>query len=121
MVDGVTIKKPQVHKYNEINVRYLCGKDKVLFENGVVISRTDFDAQKNTGGAIKALLERSLSSEPQNCNYDWAYACTTGQLRKKKGEADLVAHIRTEKRRTKQTKELREAAAEAEKKAAVRD
>jgi hypothetical protein len=121
MADGVETKRPKIHKYSEINLRYLCGKDKVLFENGTVISRKDFDAQKNTDGAIKALLDRSPVSEPQNCSYDWAYACTTGQLRKKKGEADLVAHTRTEKRRTKQTKELREAAAEAEKKTAVRD
>jgi hypothetical protein len=121
MADDVKIGKPKIHKYKEIDLHYLCGKDKVLFENGAVISRKDFDAQKNVNGVIKSILDRSLASEPQNCNYDWAYACTTGQLRKKKGEADLVANIRTEKRRTKQTKELREVIAEAEKKTAVRD
>jgi hypothetical protein len=121
MADAIKTAGPKIHRHKDSGLQYLCGKDKVLFENGAVVSRAEFDALKNSADAVKNRIEQIAGTEPQNGSYDWAYACTTGQLRKKKGAADLVANTRTEKRRTKQAKELHEAAAGAEKKAAVRD
>jgi hypothetical protein len=120
MTDSVENGKPKVRKLKDGTLRYLCGTDKVLFENGVYISRKDFDEIKDTPGAVKKRIDKSIMSEPQYCGFDWAYACSTGNLRKKKGIADLEVNARTERRRERQTRQANEAAAGEQKKAAVR-
>jgi hypothetical protein len=117
MTDSIENNKPKVRRLKGSDLRYLCGTDKVLFENGVYISRKNFDEIKDTPGAVKELLDKSLMSEPQYCNFDWAYACSTGNLRRKKGIADLEVNPRTKRRRERQTQQANEAVAEKQKKA----
>jgi hypothetical protein len=100
MADGVS-KKPVIHVHADSGLRYLCGTNKVLFSNGVAVDRDSFDTWKDTPGAVKKLLEDHLT-HPATCGFDWPYACSTGTLRRKKGSADLVANVRTERRRAKQ-------------------
>jgi hypothetical protein len=113
-------KKPKIHELEDCALQYLCGTDKVLFENGVYISRKDFDEIKDTPGAVKERIDKSIASEPQYCGYDYAYACSTGNLRRKKGIADLEVSPRTKRRRERQTLQANEAAAGEQKKAAAR-
>jgi hypothetical protein len=101
-------------------LRYLYGTDKVLFENGVYIPRKDFDTLKDTPEIVKEHLDKSLTSEPQYCGFDWTYACSTGNLRRKKGTANLEVSPRTARRRVQQTKQANEIVVEEQKKAAVR-
>jgi hypothetical protein len=120
MADSIENKKPKVHRLKDGTLRYLCGTDKVLFENGVYISRKDFDKIKDTPGAVKERTDKSILSEPQYCGFDWAYACSTGNLRRKKGIADLEVNPRTKRRRDRQARRAGEAAAGEQKKAAAR-
>jgi hypothetical protein len=112
--------KPKIRKLKDYPLSYLCGKDKVLFENGVYIPRKDFDAIKDTPKAVQDRLEKNLASEPQYCGFDWVYACSTGNLRRKKGAASLVVNPRTERRRERQAQEIGEIVAEEQKKIALR-
>jgi hypothetical protein len=68
-----SVTKPTIHTHDS-GLRYLRGKDTVLFENGVTISRKDFDENKN----LDEILKNGSSG------YDWRYACETGTLRRKK-------------------------------------
>jgi hypothetical protein len=112
--------KPKVRKLKDGTLRYLCGTDKVLFENGVYVPRKDFDEIKDTPGAVKERIDKSTASEPQYCGFDWAYACSTGNLRRKKGIADLEVNPKTKRRRERQTRQANKAAVEGQKKAAIR-
>jgi hypothetical protein len=120
MAGDIENKKPKIRKLKDGTLRYLCGSDKVLFENGVYIPRKDFDEIKDAPGAVKERIDKSTASEPQYCGFDWAYACSTGNLRRKKGAADLEVNPRTKRRRERQTQKAYEAAAGEQKKAAVR-
>jgi hypothetical protein len=120
MADNIANKKPKVHKLKDDTLRYLCGTDKVLFENGVYISRKEFDEIRAAPEAVKERIDKSIMSEPQCCGFDWMYACSTGNLRRKKGLADLEVNHRTKKCRERQTRQAHEAAAGEQKKAAVR-
>jgi len=99
MADSVATKKPTVHIHESTGLKFIRGTKHVLFETGVTVPREEFDRLEN-GGLAERLGE--LTQEPQNCNFDFAYGCTTGVLRKKKGAADLVANARTERRRMKE-------------------
>jgi hypothetical protein len=88
----------------------------VLFENGVSISRADFETIRGTPGAVQGRIDKCLASEPQSCEWDWKYACTTGHLRPRKGNGNLVENIRTKKRREKQAAEATKLLAEEQKK-----
>jgi hypothetical protein len=123
MVDAeVEHKKPKVRELEGLDLRYLYGTDKVLFENGAYIPRKDFDELRDTPGAVQARVDKIIASEPQCCGFDWAYACTTGRLRRKKGTAnfEVTANLevspRTERRRERQAQQ----AAEEQKKTAAR-
>jgi len=98
MADSI-VKKPTVHIHPGTGLKYIRGTKHVLFETGIIVQREEFDRLEN-GGLAERLEE--LAQEPQNCNFDFAYGCTTGSLRKKKGHADLVANARTERRRAKE-------------------
>jgi cation transport ATPase len=112
--------KPKIRKLKGYDLQYLCGKDKVLFENGVYLPRDNFETVKDTPEALKARLDKYLVSEPQYCGFDWAYACSTGNLRRKKGTANLVVNPRTEKHRERQTQQAHEAVIKKQKKTALR-
>jgi len=99
MADSVAVKKPTVHTHADTGLKFIRGTKQVLFETGIVVSREEFDRLEN-GGLAEKLEE--LAQEPQNCSFDFAYGCTTGVLRRKKGTADLVANARTERRRAKE-------------------
>jgi hypothetical protein len=108
-------KKPKVRELEGLDLKYLCGTDKVLFENGVYIPRKDFDAIKDTPGVVKARVDKIAAEETQYCGYDWSYACTTGILRRRKG-ANLTVSHRTERRREREAQQV----AEEQKKAAAK-
>jgi len=103
MADDVTVKKPTVHTHTGTGLRFIRGTKHVLFETGVIVSREEFDKLEN-GGLTEKLTE--LAQDPLHCNFDFAYGCTTGILRRKKGTADLVAHARTERRRMKEAEAI---------------
>jgi hypothetical protein len=121
MADGeIRDSRPKIRRHKETGLRYLCGKDKVLFENGVYLSRQDFNEIRDTPGAVDIRLERIVASEPQHCGFDWVYACSTGNLRRKKGTANLEVNPRTERRRERQTQRADEAVKEEQKKETMR-
>ena len=116
MAGSVKIKKPAIHTHAGTGLRFIRGAKQVLFETGIVIPRAEFDKLENAGLAGR-LAE--LAGEPQNSNFDFAYGCTTGVLRRKKGTADLVANARTERRREKEIKAVTEIKKEEQKKDAA--
>jgi len=99
MADSTTVKKPTIHIHADTGLKFIRGTKHVLFETGIIVTRDEFDRLEN-GGLAERLTE--LVQEPQSCNFDFAYGCTTGILRRKKGTADLVANARTERRREKE-------------------
>jgi hypothetical protein len=111
-------KRPKVRHNNDCGFDYLIGPTNVLFENGVLISRENYTAWKNEHTLVHHL--EYLADDPEANNYDYAYALTTGTLRKKKGTADLVVAARTEKRREKEVQKAKEIVIEEQKKEAVR-
>jgi hypothetical protein len=120
MADNVTTKKPQVHEHQDSGLHYLLGKDRVLFENGVALRRVDFEQWKDIRDAVQSHIEDCLATDPTSCGYDWKYACSTGQLRRHKGSADLVASAKTARRRAKQAETVSKIRAEEQKKTATR-
>ena len=82
MAKPVKDKKPKIHKHELSGLEYLRGAKKVLFETGVIIDREEFDKRINVD--IKDYLSYA-SEKPENCNYDFLYAATTGRIRKKRG------------------------------------
>jgi len=96
MATSVT-KKPTVHTDTVTGLQYLCGAKQVLFETGVVLSRLTFD--KYINGTDKTMLNELLESASQevlNRNFDFAYAKTTGKLRRKRGSAVCKVSIKKE-------------------------
>jgi hypothetical protein len=109
---------PGVHHENDCGLDYLIGPTNVLFENGVLVPREDFSAWKKERTLLQHL--EYLADDPQANNYDYAYALTTGTLRRRKGTADLVASVRTSKRRERQTRQVKEIIVEERKKETAR-
>jgi hypothetical protein len=118
MTDGVEKNKPKIHRHNGSGLEYLSGTGKVLFETGVTMPRLDFDKVKNDENFLDRLDK--AAQDPANRDFDWRYACSTGQLRRKRNRADLVANVRTERRRAKQVEKVQEIKSAEQKKAAVR-
>jgi hypothetical protein len=106
--------KPKVRHNNDCGLDYLTGPTNVLFENGVLVSREDYKKWDDEHTLVQHL--EYLADDPEANNYDYAYAMTTGTLRKRKGTADLVASARTEKRREKEVKKVKEITGEEQKK-----
>ena len=77
-------KKPKVHVHEGTGLRYLLGASRVLFETGVALSREEFERYKDDKDEI---LSNAII-DPAQPVYDWQYACTMGQLRRKRGTAD---------------------------------
>jgi len=92
MADDV-IKKPLVHTHEGTGLKYLCGSKQVLFETGIVIPREEFNSLEK-GGLVERLEQ--LSNDPKFCNFDFAYACTTGHLRHRKGTVPVNNKIKLE-------------------------
>jgi ABC-type glycerol-3-phosphate transport system permease component len=83
---GTIDRKPTVHTDALTGLQYLLGSKQVLFETGVILPRAAFD--KYTNGDDKTMLSELLESaatEAKNFNFDFAYAKSTGTLRRKKG------------------------------------
>jgi ABC-type multidrug transport system fused ATPase/permease subunit len=110
-------KKPAILEHEDSGLKYLLGKNTVLFENGVTMERKIFEEIKNAPGKVRAALAAELEAGTLNTGFDWPYACSTGSLRRKKANAELVASARTErKRRREAAAEAPQAGEEAEKK-----
>jgi len=119
MADNLKEKtKPRIRHDDTCDLDYLLGPTNVLFENGILVAREDFDAWKKERTIVQHL--NYLADENEVNNYDYAYALTTGSLRRRKGTADLVASARTEKRREKEVQKVKEIIVEEQKKEAVK-
>ena len=112
-------RKPTVHKHENSGLQYLCGKDKVLFEQGVAMERKKFDEIKDTPGAVAALY-KELSTSAEHSGFDWPFACSTGSLRRKKVNAELVASPKTARKRKKEAAVIAVVRQEEQKKKNVR-
>jgi hypothetical protein len=110
--------KPKIHKHKGSGLEYLSGASQVLFETGVTMPRADFDEVKDAANFIEYLDK--AAQDTANRDYDWRYACSTGQLRRKKTRADLVANARTERRRAKQLGEARKIESAEQKKTSLK-
>lgn len=87
------IKTEYVRKDTETGLEYIQGKDKVLFENGVIISNAEMEA--NRGNIGNLMRDRRLI--PEYCGYDYAYAKTTGIIRKKAVHKPIEVPVINEK------------------------
>ena len=110
MAEKVTKNGPKIHKHRESGLEYLRGDKAVLFSNGVKIDRAEFDALKNTPGAVMARLDKCLADEPLCCGWDWKYACSTGNLRLRKRTSGLSESARAAQRRGRQADGQKKAA-----------
>jgi hypothetical protein len=118
MADTIEKNKPRIHRHGGSGLEYLSGARQVLFETGVTMPRLDFDRVKNDENFLDYLDK--AAQDPANRHFDWRYACSTGQLRRKRNRADLVANARTERRRIKQVENVQKIESTEQKKAAVR-
>lgn len=73
------IKTDYIHTDSETGLEYIQGKDKVLFANGVMLTLAELEANRGNIGNI--VRERRLDESASG--YDYAYAKTTGVIRKK--------------------------------------
>jgi hypothetical protein len=119
LTDKAEKSKPKIRRHSGSGLEYLSGTNTVLFSTGVTMPRSDFDKVKDDANFVKYLDE--LAQDPANRDFDWRYACSTGQLRRKKTCADLVANVRTERRRKKQIAEVRKIEAVEQKKSLVKN
>jgi hypothetical protein len=118
MTDSTEKNKPRIHRHNGSGLEYLSGARQVLFETGVTMPRLDFDRVKNDENFLD-YLDKS-AQDPANRDFDWRYACSTGQLRRKRNRADLVANVLTERRRARQVEKVQKIESTEQKKATVR-
>jgi len=116
MADSID-KKPAIHEHKESKLQYLLGKNTVLFSNGVTIPREDFENLSNIPGKIQAALAAELEAKSERTGFDWPFACSTGSLRRRKSNAELVPSARAERRRKRQAAEASQAKQEGQKKA----
>jgi hypothetical protein len=102
MATSVTTEREKTTVYTDtaLGLRYVVGPTKVLFSNGVLIMREDYDAWKKNGTIVEQM--ETLKDDPEYNNYDFQYAVSTGVPRRKKNTADLVASARAEVIRKKQ-------------------
>jgi hypothetical protein len=105
MISGTEKNKPKIHRHSGCGLEYLSGVRQVLFETGVTMPRFDFDKVKNAENFLEYL--EKAAQNPANRDFDWRYACSTGQLRRRKNCADLVASVRTENRRARQVETVK--------------
>lgn len=73
------INEAFIKKDSETGLEYIEGKDKIIFSNGVLVSKEEY---KNNRGNIGNLI-RENNLNHRNSGYDYAYAKTTGVIRKK--------------------------------------
>ena len=73
--NGSVSKKPIIHFHEPSRLRYLRGQKKIIFENGALIDRDDFEKRLGVD------LNDYLSTVPDR-DYSFNYACTTGKIRK---------------------------------------
>jgi len=114
-------KKPTVHYHEDSKLHYLCGKEHVLFENGVTLERETFERYKDSSGWIGTKLATLLAvRDTENTGFDWPFACSTGRLRRKKASPDLTASPKTARKRKKEAAAIAVVQQEEQKKAALR-
>jgi hypothetical protein len=118
MTNGTEKNNPKIHRHSGSGLEYLSGARQVLFENGVTMPRLDFDKVKNAENFLDFLDK--AAQDPANRDFDWRYACSTGRLRRKRGRADLIANVRTERRRARQAEKVQKIESAEQKKATVR-
>ncbi|GHT59546.1 hypothetical protein FACS1894109_15680 [Spirochaetia bacterium] len=113
MADGVK-KQRMVYTYKDTDLQYLLGKNMVMFSNGMTVTREEFDRWDKEGVLLLRLQDQA--DDPERNGWDFKYAVSTGDPRKRKGQADLVAAVRTEKRRKKEVAKVKEIIAVEQKK-----
>jgi hypothetical protein len=89
------------HRQQGSGLEYLLGNTKVVFSNGQVATREEFDAWAKAGGDVLTQELRKLEAVPDRNNWDYKYAVSTGDLRRRKP----TTKPRGTTRRTKQKEE----------------
>jgi hypothetical protein len=88
-------------RHEESGLDYLLGKTKAVFSNGQVATREEFDAWTAAGGDVLIQELKRLEAVPDRNNWDYKYAVSTGDLRRRK----KTEKPRGTTRRTKQKEE----------------
>ena len=73
MASSVNKQPVTIYTHEGTGLKYVRGHEKVLFETGIVMERSEFENLKDNGLAAK-LLE--LSADEKNTNYDFSFACS---------------------------------------------
>ena len=110
-------RKPTVHRHEGCGIEYLLGAKQVLFETGSTMDRFKFDKTKDDPAFENTV--RGITDEAHT-GFDWQYACSTGQLRRKKSDAGLAASAKPRRRRAQQVEKVREIQVEEQEKKAVK-
>ena len=79
----------KIYLDNETGLNYIKGVTKVLFENGVVVKRSDFDNRVMNNRTVTGLIV-SAKQNPDNCGWDFRNACNTANLERQKGWRPVV-------------------------------
>lgn len=82
VTDTAEEKKPKVRIHEPTGLSYLQGSKRVIFENGVLIEREEFEKRKEAD--ITDYL-RERMEDPATNNFDFAFACSTGKIRRRRG------------------------------------
>jgi len=75
------MSKPTEHYSDDLKLKYIVGKNIILFENGATVTKKQFQDEELS--SLEELVRKLEGT------YDYRYALTTGYLRKKKGMARL--------------------------------
>jgi hypothetical protein len=88
-------------RHEESGLEYILGDTKAVFSNGQIATREEFDAWIAEGGGALVRELKRLEAVPDRNNWDYRYAVSTGDLRRRRP----TAKPRGETRRTKRKEE----------------
>ena len=79
----------KIYLDNETGLNYIKGVTRVLFENGVLVNRSEFERRALTRKSVTNLINTARQN-PDNCDWDFHKACTTTNLEKRKGAKRVI-------------------------------
>lgn len=72
------------HYDEEAGLHFIKGNRYILFENGVIVARKDFDNRIANGKTLSRLVMEAMQV-PENCGWDYRHAVSTTYLERGKG------------------------------------
>ena len=76
------------HYDEEAGLHYIKGTRNILFENGVIIPRKDYDDRARSGKSLSSLIIEAMQ-QPKNCGWDYKNAVETTYLERMKGDKKM--------------------------------